>query len=286
MGAESIFMPTTDKTFPNRLTYRQIVLALLIVLLAYTLRVTVIVQRAESDIQFMPYDGSDPHTYVEQAHGILNGTFPNADAVFFFHPGPPYEFAAIFWLLGDSIPMLYLTIALLDTLTVGFLIACGWLLTKQALGGYAAGLIYALYPPAIYYSTTGVLAPEAMFLLAMLIFLTLWQREKLVWWRTPIMGILAGAMSLMRMNFLPFIGLSALWLLARPGKWRTKIAHIVLMAVVTAATISPATIHNYRASGEFIPIATLGSMELYWANNRDANGRNAEVPATEMLDLG
>src|SRR5690349_4124292 len=136
-------MPPTDKTFPNRLTYRQIALAVLIVLLAYMLRVTVIVQRAESDIQFMPYDGSDPHTYVEQAHGILNGTYPLPDAVFFFHPGPPYEFAAIFWLLGDSIPMLYLTIALLDTLTVGLLIACGWLLTKRALGGYAAGLIYA-----------------------------------------------------------------------------------------------------------------------------------------------
>jgi 4-amino-4-deoxy-L-arabinose transferase-like glycosyltransferase len=274
-----------DKTFPNRLTYQQIAIALLIVLLAYTLRVTVIVQRAANDEQFMPYDGSDPHTYVEQARQFRAGTFPDENAVYFFHPGPPYEYAALFSLLGDSIPMLYLTIALIDTLTVGWLIACGWLLTKRALGGYAAGLIYTLYPPAIFYSTTGVLAPEAMCLLTMLIFLTLWQREKLVWWRTPIMGILAGAMTLMRMNFLPFIGLSALWTLASRETWRTKIAHVLLIALFTAATIAPVTLHNYRASGEFIPIAQLGGMELYWANNRDANGQNAVTPAVETLDL-
>jgi 4-amino-4-deoxy-L-arabinose transferase-like glycosyltransferase len=276
----------TSAMFPNRLRYQHIAFALLIVFLAYFLRVTVIVQRAAADDQFFPHDGSDPNTYIEQAHGILDGTFPLEDKVFFFHPGPPYVVATIFRLVGDSVPMLYLTIALLDSLTVGWLIACGWLLTQRTIGGYLAGLIYALYPSAIFYGTTGVTEVQAMACLAPFIFLTLWQREKLVWWRTPLMGIFAGIMSLIRVNFLPFVGLSALWiLLVCPAKWRIKIIHVVLLLLVTAATISPATLHNYRATDKFIPVVNIGSMELYWANNRDSAGRNDLVPAVEAIDM-
>lgn len=276
---------TPQPTFPNRLRYQHIAIALLIVLLAYFLRVTVLVQRADADEQFMPFAGSDPYTYVQQAQGILDGTFPPEDSAFFHHPGPPYVFATIFRLVGDSVPMLFLVIALLDALTVGWLIACGWLLTQRAGGGYLTGLIYAIYPSAIYYGTTGVLATQAIAFLAPLIFLTLWQREKLAWWRTPLMGVLAGIMSLIRVNFLPFMGLSALWILAHPAKWTTKIAHVMILIIVTGVTISPATLHNYRAEGKFIPVVNIGNMELYWANNRDSAAQNDLVPAVEAIDL-
>ncbi|MDQ7033631.1 MAG: hypothetical protein Q9P01_01990 [Anaerolineae bacterium] len=278
-------MPTTLTTFPNRLRIQHIAIALLIVFLAYFLRVTVIMQRADADEQFLPFAGSDPYTYIQQAHSILDGTFPPADKAFFYHPGPPYVVATIFRLVGDSVPLLLLTIALIDALTVGWLIACGWLLTQRAGGGYLAGLLYAIYPSAIYYGGTGVLATQAIALLVPLIFLTLWQREKLTWWRTQLMGILAGIMSLIRVNFLPFVFLSAFWMLASPTKWMTKIAHVLILVIMTAATISPATIHNYRASGKFIPVVNIGNMELYWANNRDSAARNDRVPAIEAIDL-
>lgn len=274
-----------NQTFPHTLRYRHLMVAVLLVLLALTLRFILIYQRAEADPSFVPAIGTDHRFYLESGREILDGTFPTAP--FLFHPGPSYIFAGIFALLSTrDFVLLTFVIALIDSLTCGLLIASAWLLTKRAWGGYIAGGLYALYPVAIFYATTPLIAPLATFFVSGFTFLTLWQGEKLTLWRTVLLGLFAGLIAINRINLAPLAGLYALWLLMHHFSWRERIVHGIVFGILTLAVIAPFTMMNYRLSGgKFIPIATTGSIELYMANNRDSAGRHSRTFAFENIDM-
>lgn len=278
-------MTTENQTFPHKLRYRHLMVAVLLVLLALTVRFILIYQRAEADPTFIPALGTDHRFYIESGHGILDGTFPTAP--FLFHPAPSYIFAGIFALLGTrDFVLLTFVIALIDSLTCGLLIASSWLLTKRAWGGYLAGGIYALYPVAIFYATTPLIAPLAAFFVSGFIFLTLWQGAKLTFWRTILLGIFAGCIAISRLNLAPLAGLYGLWLLMQAFTWRQRIVHGLIFGIVTVLVIAPFTVINYRLSGgKFIPIATTGAVELYMGNNRDSAGRHSHTFAFENIDM-
>ena len=276
---------TENQTFPHKLRYRHLMVAVLLVLLALTLRFILIYQRAEADPSFIPALGTDHRFYLESGREILDGTFPNSP--FFRHPGPSYIFAGIFALLGTrDFVLLTFVIALIDALTCGLLIASGWLITKRTWGGYIAGGIYALYPVAIFYATTPLIAPLAAFFVCGFIFLTVWQGEKLTLWRTILLGLFAGCIAINRINLAPLAGLYILWLLMHHFSWRERILHSLIFAIFIGLVIAPFTWINYRLSGgDFIPIATTGTIELYMANNRDSAGRHSRTFAFEQIDM-
>ena len=258
--------------------------SLIIILLALLLRVVLIAERAAFDPQFIPQPGTDQQTYLEQAHGLLDGTWP--DGPFYYHPAPAYFFAALLRIHGDSLILLHLSVALFDALTCGILIAAGWLLGRRPATGYVAGLLYAIYPVAIMYGTTLLIAPMAAFLLALLCWLILWQREKLHIGRSALIGITGGAIALARLNLAPVAGLWILYLLLRWPGWRIFLQHSLITLVCALCTIAPATLWNAQASGgRFIPVATTGPLELYIANNRDADGSRASSAAFETRDI-
>ncbi len=272
-------------TFPYKLRYQHIIVALLIVLVAFGLRVTAIYQRAAFDPSFVPMLGTDHYGYLESAKGVLDGTFPTTP--FFFHPGPSYVFAGIYSLLGSTnFVLLTIVIALIDALTCGMLIGAGWLLSKRAWGGYLAGMIYAVYPVAIFYATTPLITPLAAFFISGLIFFTLWQRNTIKVWRTIVLGIFAGLLAIHRLNLAPLVGLYGLWLLMMPINWQKRISHGIIFAALIVAIIAPFTYSNYQLSGgKFIPIATTGSSELYMGNNRDSAGLYSTTFAYQQVDM-
>lgn len=276
-------MAQEQTLFPNRLRYHHIGIAVLIVLLGFMLRAGVIYQRAGADTSFFPSDGSDQSTHLAQARALLDGSWP--DAPFLFQPAPPYVYAILMLLFGDSLVMISLGIALLNALACGWLIGAAWLLTKRAWGGYLAGTIYAISSTGVFYGASLVIAPQAVFWLALLIFLTLWQREKMTWSRTILLGIVGAIMSLTRVNLLPVMGLVALWYLVQSLSWRKRIIHLTVLTLVTLAVVGQVTWHNYRTSGEFIFLIKIGSKELYWANNRDSAARNTQTPAVNNIDM-
>ena len=278
-------MLTENRTFPDKLRYHHLLIAVLIILFALSLRFIVIYQRAASDVSFVPQVGTDHHLYLNNGQGILDGTFPNAP--FLFHPGPSYVFAGIYTLLGSqNFVLLTFVIALIDSLTCGFLIASAWLLSKEAWGGYLAGGIYAVYPVAIFYATTPLIAPLAAFYVSGFILFTLWQKDELSLWRTVILGVFAGLIAIHRLNLAPMVALYGLWLLMQHFSWRQRILHGLVFGIVTATIIAPFTYLNYvNSDGDFILIATTGSAELYMANNRDSAGRHGRTIAHEHVDM-
>jgi hypothetical protein len=279
------FLTTVSDDFPNKLRYQHLLIAVFIVLFAFSLRSLVIFQRAANDPGFIPQRGTDQARYLRNAEAVLQGTWP--DTQHYFHPAPSYVYAAIYAITGTkSLISLSLILALSDALTCGFLIAAAWLVSKKASAGYLTGLLYALYPAAMVYAMTPLTEPIAVFLLALFCFLTVWQGEKLRFWRSILLGIAAGGIALSRLNLVPVVALYFLWLLMLRVSWRQFILHSLIFSIVTCLVISPITWQNYQFSGgQFIPVATTGSLELFMANNRDSAGRQGRSPALDSIDL-
>lgn len=279
-------MSSLNTDISNKLRYRHLVIAVLIVLFALALRYIVFYQRVAFDPTLFPQVGTDNYGYLNDARGLFTGDFPR-EAPFYFHPGAAYIFHGIFRLLGTTelFPLLQ-GIMLIDTLTCGLLILGGWLLTRRVWGGYIAGVLYAVYPIALFYATTTLIAPLAAFFVAGFTVFVLWQREQVTWWRTIALGIFAGGIAIHRLNLAPMVGLYVLWLLALPISWQKRILHTALFSILIALIIAPFTYHNWRTSGgDFIPVATTGPVEIYMGNNRDSAGRHSYTLAHRNLEI-
>ncbi len=243
--------------FLTHIPKRHILLALIVVLLAWGLRAAVVWERAAADPVFWPPDGNDMRTYLTQAHTILAGGWTWGR-----QPGPSMLFAALMSLMGSTEPgLLMLALSALDALTAGALTACGWLLTRRWWAGHIAGVGYALYPLSVFYGTTLLADPLGAQLLAWALLLTLWQGERLAWWRTVGIGVLLGALLLTRNNLFPIgvvLLVAALWRLPR----RQLVLH------VSAAVAIAVAVNTYYATSSAFDI----DMQLYSGNNRDGNG--------------
>lgn len=244
--------------------------AALVVLLAFSLRAQVVVERASGgDDRFIPPPLTDMHTYYEAARLVAAG-----GTTALYQPGIVYWYALGLRLLGDDPAVLMLFVALGDSLAVGALIACGWLLLRSAAWGLTVGLVAALYPVAVFYGTALLIEPFAVLLLALVLWLWLWQRERLAWWRSLAAGLLLGLISITRFNLVPLGAAYGLWLMMdRKTAFGLRLIHLGL-TVGLALLI-------------YLPVNTASdvSWQLYSANNRDASGLGGNSIAFDTAEL-
>lgn len=271
---------------PNRVRPRQILIVLAICALAFALRAAITFERAAGDPRFVPMPGMDQFAYVDFARQMLDGYYPNA--VFYFQPGTIYVYAALGRFIGIEPGMLRLGVGLLDALACGWLAGAAWLLARREWAGYLAALgMAALYPVSVFYGTTLLSEPLAAQALALFLFLLLWQRERVVWWRSLALGLLGGALAVLRLALVLVVLVWWLWLLLeKRGSLRTMLLHGALSLLGMLLFIAPFTLSNAHFSGgRFIPIAATGSREIYSANNRDASGTGGQSPALDSVDI-
>jgi 4-amino-4-deoxy-L-arabinose transferase-like glycosyltransferase len=271
-----------------RLDYRDVAVAVGILLLAFGLRVWVIVDRAQADPFFAPLPlGTDQQVYLEQAEGFSQGLWPREP--FQWQPGFTYTLIGLRALLGTTIGQMSLGTALLGAWGCGLMVGVGWLVTHRRWGGYLAGLLMALYPVGMFFST--VLLTEGLATVQVIgfLFLLFWQREKLALWRTVLLGLLLGYMTITRTNLaLLLLVWGVMLCLIAPRRWRLLLLHSALTLGMMIAAIAPVTLWNrYAANGNPYPlITTTGWSEVYRANNRDAAGIRSTDPAYDLADVG
>ena len=253
-----------------RLHYSDFVIAVLVILLAFGLRAIVLIDRAHGDPLFLPLpSGSDQFTYVSSAQAYEEGLFPRAP--FRYQPGFIYFLVGIRKLVGTNLIVDRLALILIDTLACGLMIAVGWLLTRQRWGGILTGLMYALYPVAIFYSTEFLLEGVALFYVCLFLFLALWQRDKRSLWRTGLVGTVLGLLTITRTN-LALLQLAWLfWLMLIEPNRRWLVIHIGISLVVTVVVIAPVTLWNLQMGSTQL-ITNVGMDEIYRANSRDSDG--------------
>jgi Flp pilus assembly protein TadD len=143
------------------------------------------------------------------------------------------------------------------------------------VAGAIGGFLCAVYPVLVYFD--GELLTETLFVfLAMLGILLVdvaRSRHKLGAWLPG--GVVLGLSLVTRPTIALFLPLA---LVAALISARRKTAAALILAAGMAIPVVPAAVHNYAASGEFIPVVWQGGINFYLGNNPAADGWSATGP--------
>lgn len=227
----------------------------------------------------------DPALYHRQALDILAGR-PVPDHAY-FHSSPLYPFVLAGLLrafAGGGLAAVRLVQTAVGTASV-FLIS---MLARATLGrraAVAAVYLAATYVPFVFFESE-VLEITLVIALVAAMLLVLARRDASA---SPASacaaGLLLGLASLGKPNLLLFAPVGSIMLLATgDGPRARRIAPAAAFFLAAGLTILPATIHNYRASGDVIPVSSNGGINLFIGNHPGASGM-FQVPPEMRLDL-
>ena len=213
---------------------------------------------------------SDAGVYFKWGMDMAKGTMKPV-GVYYMAPLYPYILAGIFKIFGANISS-----AIIFQHVVGLLnLALVYLIAKKTFGERVAilsAIIYALHPLFPFNESKILLTTFTLFFYLLSIYLlTFHKKERPNYLLTFTAGIILGISVVQRPNILLFILLVIVWLylLYKPNyKWVVVSSIILLVGV--AIPISPVTIHNYKASGEFVFLTSNSGVNFYYGANPDA----------------
>ena len=239
---------------------------------ALTLRVAHVLTLRHSPF----FDGLllDLRLYDEWASSIASGRIVG-EGPFFQDPFYAYVLGAFYAVWGHArLPALLLQAAL------GAAVAPLLLLAARrhfgAPAAWSAGIIAALYLPAVYYDGLILKTSGTLLLVALLLWLTSRAGEVGIgaWLLT---GAVLGAACLNRGNLLMAVPLLAGWIVARaptpprdrsgaPGG-RVRLRELIALLAGLLLLLGPAALHNRLAGGEWILTTANAGQNLYIGNN-------------------
>ncbi len=152
--------------------------------------------------------------------------------------------------------------------------------------GLAAGILLAVYGPAIFYDAA-LLTPSLLLFLTTLATLVAVRGSAAGRTRAAVLGVLGGLLILGRANHvLLFPG----WI-ASILRGRSAIARVAVLGLAALVVVFPVSLHNWKASGEIVPVTANGGMALWAGNHEGATGIYSEptfltnpVPEREAED--
>ena len=219
----------------------------------------------------------------------------------------PWFLSLIYRVLGPDPTAVRSVQALLGVLTCAFITVFTRRLFRSSAAGIVAGLLAALYLPAIFYE--GVILPATLilFLNALFVLLMVTDTGQAGPARLMAAGFVLGLSVMTKpvaLLILPF-ALVYIWLRARKSGRNTTVdtagqentsgtgkgvgtrslryASALVIGLVFA--IAPLTIRNARTTGTFIPLTTGGGINFYIGSNPRANGFYS-VPFYRGMPLG
>jgi 4-amino-4-deoxy-L-arabinose transferase-like glycosyltransferase len=248
----------------------------LIILLAAMLRMIFFYQFWSSDFFDCPV--LDMRTYVEQAQIIAKDGLRGL-GVIWRPPLYPVLLSLSLRLGGGTFLPAMILQALLSSLSAGlvYLIARRFASDGIAL---AAAALYAAHWITIFFSALFLGTSLFIFLLLLALWLLLASDATRA---APLIlvGLTAGLSALVRAEILPCVLAWAAWI-----AWRKRLAHAALFIAAVALPILPVTIHNYRMSGQFVPVTAIGGYNFFVGNNAQADGKTVWTSKEALEKLG
>jgi 4-amino-4-deoxy-L-arabinose transferase-like glycosyltransferase len=238
-------------------------LALLLVALALKLAAALTVE--DGDL-LAKYPTSDAQYYVERARGLLGlQADPLAHEPYHLPPLYPWVLASVPGVQTGS----WVGVRVLQALAGTLALAGVYRLARRRLSRTAAlvavGLV-ALYAPLTFYETRLLGDSLAFDLLVGLLVAADALADRGGAWRAALVGALTGLVCLLRPQALLLVPALAVWAATLPRRpW-------LPLLLAAAATIAPATLHNWRSSGEFIVVSDNGGVNLWLANTGPVSG--------------
>ena len=191
----------------------------------------------------------------------------------------PVGTSAIYALFFSIFGHTYWPITIFNILVGTGLVAVTMLLGKKLFSakvGYIAGTILAIWPSQVMYVT--VLASELPFTFLTVTGLLLWLGEKLTLTTTVAIGILLAAASYVRPLALLLPLVFAAIEIVRHRQWVQQVRRALVVCLVMIALITPWTVRNYLAFGEFVLISTNGPVTLWMGNHAGTDGTYSKLP--------
>lgn len=193
-------------------------------------------------------------------------------------PGYPLLLAAVFKLGGYGIQQARVACVLLAFGAALILLRLTRKITGDAMTALAAALLFLLYPGVLVAETRAGIEIPSIFTV-MLFMLALYgavKKESL--WRYGAAGLLLGAAVVVRSEVLLFPVLLLIYLLFAAKGWAERwkvVERIAVLALGTAAVMSPWIIRNYRLVHSFVPTATVAGVAaqtgLYTCENASSD---------------
>lgn len=214
----------------------------------------------------------DADVYWTWAGEIAEGKWQR-ETPFLSAPLYPYFLGILRW-MGASLLGVYAIQALMHVATIALIADTG----RRRFGattGVLAGFLYLLLLDPTYYVGRTVNVTLQLLTMAML----LWQGVRIVEQRTirkqAFFGFLLGLTVLANPSMLLAVPLFVAWIM-----WGAErdLAGGLLVLGLALAVISPATIHNHRACGEFIPVSAQAGVTFYHGNAPGATGTYHAIP--------
>jgi 4-amino-4-deoxy-L-arabinose transferase-like glycosyltransferase len=252
--------------------YRRVLWALVLVGLV----VRVGLAAALTGLNAPPEPGSDEYEYDNYAWNVARGmgyrgispdvADPN-HLTAYRPPGTSLAFAGVYAVVGHHYAGARLLNCTLGALTILLVYDVG----RRCFGervGLLAATAYTLYPTALVSSIDLVSEPQGVFWFLASTALCLRLSDRPTWGRSALAGLLLGAASLTRPNFLIMVPLVGLWALRQFwGRW-VGLAKGLAVPALAVATLAPWAARNYLVFGRFIPVSTMGGSVLLQGNNR------------------
>ncbi len=236
-------------------------------ILALSLAVRVLFSIDNAKVLFL-----DIEVYERDALTILDKGIWSLSA--YHAPVFPLFMAGVYALFGRNLLYIYFAQCLLGTATTYLIYLISKSIggsEKTALAAAGASLFY--WPLQLY---SGILLSETVFLflltLGVYVFLKALDRQK--GWLFAAAGAVFGLSALTRsINMLLIFILPAVMLIySHRKKILRALANSAVFILIFAAVMSPWAVRNYIKYGEFIPVDTLGGINLYIGNNERSGG--------------
>lgn len=215
----------------------------------------------------------DSRGYVTWASEIAEGNW-RGDGVFYQAPLYPYFLAVVFKLFGPGLEAIRIVQSMLGAAGCALVaIAAAQFFNRRA--GMLAGLLMAVYPPAIFFDIVIQKTSVAFFLMAALLaVLSRFRDTQSVRW--PLLaGVALGALVLTRENAMALVPCVGLWIFT-PWFGDTlgnRAIRLALFIAGTALVLVPIGARNLAQGDQFLITTSQLGPNLYIGNHPGADGR-------------
>ena len=226
---------------------------------AFVLRLAYVLAQAATDPIFAQ-PVADGAYYFEWARSLAAGGGGVEEGAFYRAPLYAYALGSFLWVFGENFGLLYYVQQLLMLATAAMLALSGRRLVGDA-AGLAGCVLFLTYHPTLFYASRPSGEPLALALMA----LSLLCATQAPRWASGAAGLSSGVAALAQPGLLL---LSPLWALGelRRARW---VRCGLLVGGLTLALV-PTLVHNYRASGHFVPVSSNAGLTFYHGNGPGA----------------
>lgn len=255
---------------PGSMSRADIVFSLTIFVLAFCVRLIYLFQ-IESIPLFYHLAG-DARSYDEWAQRIASGDWLG-DGVFYQAPLYPYFLGLVQFIFGHDLWFLRLIQAAVGSLSCVLIFWVGRsLFSREA--GMTAGLILALYAPAIFFDALIQKTVLDLVFILLLLLLLVNAQQKRHWGLWVAAGAVLGLLGLTRENALVWVLIVPIWIWfgCAEERPRRRLQWMAFFLAGILLILFPVGLRNLAAGGEFTLTTSQLGPNFFIGNNPDATG--------------